>query len=183
MPRCFIGLNLPPQIKAEFSQIQADLKIKNKDSKITWVDPKIAHINLRFLGDLDKNRVNTLSEELKALESKYGPILAFLTGVGAFPSLKNPRILFLGVKHKNENNLIKLYSDLGPILNHQNIPTEDRPFIAHITLGRIKEAKNSVEFIGEEMPDIEFKIGTFELMESILTPHGPEYKVIQSYDL
>lgn len=188
MKRCFISLNLPENIKAEFARIQADLKCKNQGIRVTWVDPKIAHINLHFLGDLDENRVNLLKEKLGALEGKYGPILALLTGIGAFPSLKMPRILFLGVKHKGENNLstslktslIKLYQDSGKILKEQNLSIDDRPFIAHITLGRAKDRNAKVKFTGEEMPDIEFKINSFELMESVLRPDGPEYRTLSS---
>ena len=195
MQRCFIALNLPSHIKAEFAKIQTDLKHKNKGIKITWVDPEIAHINLHFLGDLDENRANALKQNLKALEAKYGPISAILTGVGAFPSLKMPRILFLGVKHKGKNNLIKLYQNLGKILNDQGLKVEGRPFIAHITLGRVRNNSKNIKFTGEEMlashrldtsrsgPDIEFKVSSFELMESVLTPNGPEYKTIKSYEL
>ncbi len=183
MKRCFIALNLPQEIKAEFAKIQADLKRKNKKVKITWVNPEIAHINLYFLGNLSENDINKLKENLKTLENKNGPILLSLTGAGAFPSLKMPRILFLGVKHKEKNNLINLYQEIGKILKDQGLRTDDRPFIAHITLGRIKDKNKKIKIIGEEMPDIEFKVESFELMESILTPSGPKYKIINSYRL
>lgn len=183
MQRCFIALNLPENIKAEFAKIQCDLKHKNQSTRITWVDPKVAHINLHFLGDLDKNVVNDLRENLKALEGKIRQISLVLTGTGAFPSLKMPRILFLGVKHKGENNLVKLYQETGKILKGQNLKVDSRPFIAHITLGRVKDSPNNVKIIGEEMLDIKFEVNSFELMESVLTPTGPEYKIIQSYDL
>lgn len=188
MRRCFIALNLPQEIKAEFRQVQADLKRKNKRIKITWVDPEIAHINLHFLGDLAENDVNHLKENLNALKGKYKPILLCLTGAGAFPSLKMPRILFLGVKHLGENNLIKLYHDIANILKNQGLRIEERPFIAHITLGRVKDRPSTgsgqkINFVGEEMPDVEFKVDSFELMESVLTPEGPEYRVLNSYPL
>ena len=180
MKRYFIALNLPEKIRAEFTKIQGSLKQINPAIKITWVDPKLTHINLHFLGGLEENGINLLKQNLKVLEGKYGPILAVLTGIGAFPNQKMPRILFLGVKHKGENNLIKLYEDLGKILSNQGLPIEDRPFIAHVTLGRVKEGARQVKFTGEEMKDIEFKVNSFELMESILTPGGPEYKILSS---
>ncbi|MFH1456917.1 MAG: RNA 2',3'-cyclic phosphodiesterase [Patescibacteria group bacterium] len=183
MKRYFIALNLPLEIKTVFKNIQDSLIQQNSDVKITWVDPHIAHINLHFLGDLSENEQNHLKQNLMAIKGKYGPISLALTGTGAFPSKENPRVLFLGVKHTGENNLITLYSDIAEILKKQSLQTEDRPFIAHITLGRIKENNNKIKFSGEEMPDIEFKINSFELMTSVLTPDGPDYQIVESYNL
>jgi RNA 2',3'-cyclic 3'-phosphodiesterase len=183
MPRYFIALNLPPEAKTVFKDIQDGLKQQNSEIKITWVDPHIAHINMHFLGDLSENDVNTLKQNLKALEGKYGPISLVLTGVGAFPGIENPRILFLGIKHTGENNLIKLYSNIGDILKTEKMSTEDRPFIAHVTLGRIKSNNDKVKFPGEEMKDYEFQVNSFKLMASTLTTDGPVYDVIESYDL
>jgi len=183
MKRCFIALNLPQNIKAEFTRIQADLKQKNQGIKMVWVDPKIAHINLHFLGNLDEKAINTLKTNLSALQGKYGLISLVLTGIGAFPSLKMPKILFLGVKHKHENNLIKLYQDSGKILQNQNLQIDSRPFIAHITLARIKDNNKDIKFTGEEMSDIKFQINSFELMQSVLISNGPKYNIIQSYKL
>ena len=180
MPRFFIAINLPEKIKVEFESIQTDLKQKNKNQHIVWVKPQIAHINLHFLGNLNKKDINDLKLNLGALESKYGAISMALTGVGVFPSVKKPHILFLGVK---SSNLIKLYQDLGQLLKQNKLPIKKRPFIAHVTLGRIKDTQTHIEFIGEEMPDIEFKTDSFELMQSKIRPNGPEYKIIQSYKL
>lgn len=181
MPRCFIALNLPDQIKTEFEKIQAGLKQKNNSVKITWVKPEVAHINLHFLGDLDEKVINDLKQNLKVLEGNFGPIKLALTGVGAFPGIENPRVLFLGVKHLGENKLIGLYEKIGQILKQQKLKTEDRPFIAHITLGRIKDFNQKIKFIGEEMEDVGFEVKSFELMESVLTSECPKYKTIQSY--
>ena len=183
MPRYFIALNLPPEAKTVFKDIQDGLKQQNSDVKITWVDPHIGHINMHFLGDLNENDLNHLKQELKALKEKYGPISLVLTGVGAFPGIENPRILFLGIKHSGENNLIKLYSDLKDILIQEKIHIEERPFIAHTTLGRVKSNSNRVKFPGEEMKDYEFKVDSFKLIASTLTAEGPMYDVVESYDL
>ena len=190
MPRYFIALNLPPETKTVFKDIQDGLKQQNSEVKITWVDPHLGHINMDFLGDLSKNELNILKQNLKALQGKYAPISLVLTGVGAFPGIENPRILFLGIKHVGENNLIKIYSDIGNILKKQNLHIEDRPFIAHTTLGRVKSNNDKVKFPGEEMParphggkDFEFKVQSFKLMASTLTADGPNYDVIESYNL
>ncbi len=183
MHRCFIALNLPKEIKNEFAKIQADLKQKNQDIKIVWVNPQIAHINLHFLGDLDENSLRYLKTNLGALEGKFGPISMALTGIGSFPNLKMPKILFLGVKHKGENNLIKLYRELGKILEKQRLSVNNRPFIAHITLGRIKDKNKIVKSTDIEVNHLEFKASSFELMESMLTSNGPRYKIIKSYKL
>lgn len=183
MPRCFIALNLPTEVKAEFKKIQDDLRQKNSGVKITWVDPCLAHINLHFLGDLKENEVNDLKENLALSEGKFGPLTLSLTGAGAFPSLKMPRILFLGLRQANGDSLIRLYQEIGQILKTQKLSPEERPFIAHVTLGRIKDRNKKVKIIGEEMPNITFQVKSFELMESTLRPAGPEYKVLNSYQL
>jgi len=180
MIRCFIAINLPQHIKSEFEQIQADLRKQNKGLKINWVKKDLAHINIHFLGDLDENVVKLLKQNLNALQGNFGPISLYLTGVGAFPSLKNPRILFLGVRQKQDSLLIDLYNKISQILKELKLEVETRPFIAHVTLGRVKDDTHKVKFTGEEMKDIEFKVDSFKLMQSELTPEGPKYKTISS---
>ena len=182
MKRCFVAINLPNNIKDEFELIQADLGQRNKQLVASWVDKEIAHINLHFLGDLTESEVQIVRNALKAVVGKFGQISLSLTGIGAFPSKNNPRVLFLGVREKDGTKMVNLQRELGVILKKESFDVNERPFIAHVTICRIKNfVAGKLDFVGEEMADTEFQIDSFELMESLLTPAGPEYKMIESY--
>lgn len=181
MPRCFIALNLPTETQAEFAKIQSLFKQTNPELVVTWVNPDLAHLNLHFLGDLDERGVSILKSELAALEGKTRPFLGYLGGIGAFPNLFNSRVLYINLQPPLAPNLFVLHTQIKNILQINKFPVDNRVFKPHFTLGRVKKQSNEIKNI--LTPTIKFEIKTFELMESVLAPHGPEYKIIKSYRL
>lgn len=182
MKRCFIALNLPGEMRSKIGQIQVNLKSQNKKAQLTWVNPKIAHINLHFLGQLQDEQIKLLEVSLQQLEYNYQELELRGTKISFFYGQGQPRVLFLGVSEQS-GNLVRLQADLAQILQDLKIKVDSRLWRPHITLARIKnwpEPRYLPELKGMNLT---FKINSVELIESVLTTTRPEYKVIKSYKL
>ena len=98
--RCFIAIDLPPEIKAEIGRQQAALRAAlaqapARDQKINWTRPDGIHLTLKFLGETD--RVNEMTEALQGI----GPFEKFsveVKGFGFFPDARRPRVLWTGIE-------------------------------------------------------------------------------------
>ncbi len=188
MTRCFIALNLPIEIKSEIAAFQTLLSQKMPGWRVTWVKPGVFHLNLHFLGNLSQDGINRLQSALGALKGNFGPILGALNDLDAFPNTYQPKVLILGIKEikrekEAKGGLVALQKEIGKILRTQNLPMETRPFVPHITLGRVKYFPRQPILPVVKINPLEFEINSFELMASELTPTGPEYKILEKYKL
>ncbi len=154
--RCFLALNLPSELRVKIAIIQREIKSNNIGMKATWVRPDLTHINLVFLDELSSNEVNILKAKLPALKGKYGIIKLSLSGIDAFPNIKNPHIIFLGVKEKFDNKLILLEAELKKIVSDLKITIPDRRFTPHVTLSRIKKQAGQINLLDAKTLNIFF---------------------------
>lgn len=176
--RLFIALNLPPQAK---EQIKSILGKFNGSKNIKWTEPDNLHITLFFLGNISAEMQKKIENILHSFENRFNEIELQYQNVNAFPNLNNPKIIILPCRQTNGAFILKFHELLGSELAKLGLKIEKRPWKPHITLGRIK-SDHGVKI--EAMPEFQnFKIISYELMESILLPQGPEYKIISSYKL
>jgi 2'-5' RNA ligase len=109
-----------------------------------------------------------------------------LAGIGAFPSIKSPRVIWIGTD-KGDEEVKTIAKALEDKLSALGIAQEDRAFSSHITLGRIRSSKNrnnlaqSLESLKEKPLEgiIELRVEKITLYKSTLTPRGPIYEVIK----
>lgn len=176
--RLFVAVNLPPELRAAIYAASAPLRAD--PLPVRWVDPDGIHVTLKFLGEVERKR---LDDVVAALERACDGAKAFpleVAGFGAFPSADRARVIWVGcepapplelVQHGIEVN----FADLA-------FPVEGRPFRPHCTLGRAKgEARGGVRGLGERLGALAFAdtftVTSIDLMESTLTPRGARYAV------
>ena len=177
--RLFIGAYIDRDIFEYYmNDIQEDLK------GITfgkWVEYDNLHFTLKFLGDTDENIITqiieTLGDELKLHNS---PIE--FKGLGAFPNLRNPRVLFANMLTKG-NILTNLANSIANKLAKFGFAKETKEFKPHLTLQRLKDF-NSQGFSDVVESYKETVFGnmdsfTVNIIESKLTKSGPIYFVIK----
>lgn len=176
--RCFIAINLPPEIKDILEITIKNLAKINRGAKINWTKPENLHLTLHFLDEIDDVQAESVSAELQKIAVEYGKIGVSLGGIGAFPDEKNPRAIFVEIL--GSQILEKIQKKLGFELKRLNLLMDFRPWKSHVTLGRVKigAAKISVP-----PPSVEFKIKNIELIKSTLTPSGPIYTSVKSFEL
>jgi len=174
--RTFLALNLPLNIKQDIFNLYSEIN----NSNIKWTSLNNLHITLKFIGEIEENQLAQLRNFL-GNNLKLNIINLKIKDTIFFPKFGPPKIIaLLGIIDKETNQQInqflkKLNSEL------KFIPLDQRSFTPHITLGRIKN------FIQKENYQFNYQnncqINTIDLMQSSLTPTGPIYKIVESYNL
>jgi RNA 2',3'-cyclic 3'-phosphodiesterase len=137
--RLFLAVPMPKSVRERVRELIDRLEPRRWPMR--WVDSESAHLTLHFLGD-------TPPEQAEILRLALGPVVrhhpAFdlrTAGLGVFPKLKRPRVLWLGVWGP-AHRLEAIYNDLGDLLDEMHFPIEDKPFSPHVTLGRVRGGHN-----------------------------------------
>jgi 2'-5' RNA ligase len=137
------------------------------------------HITLKFFGQIAEAQVEPIVQAAGDIARWQQPFTLKVAGVGAFPSVKNPRVVWLGVEG-DLNLMAGFYRQLETAFAGLGFPPEDRSFSPHLTLGRVKSAKGRVELSRclTTLPPVEsepFQISEMILYRSNLTPQGATY--------
>lgn len=177
--RLFIAIDLPKDVKTKLYNTQKS--IGGNLAKIHWVAPKNMHLTMKFLGDVEDNKVNEVIDRLSLIE--YKKFNLTLGGIGFFPNNDFIKVIWIGVSP--EEKVIELQKKIDSSL--LDIFSKDQRFDAHLTIGRVKNIKNKDEFakkIGTiKLEKIKFDVEEFKLMKSTLTKDGPIYEEINSFKL
>jgi 2'-5' RNA ligase len=185
--RTIIAIELPEEIRTILSNIQDELKQTQADIK--WVKPENIHLTLKFLGEIEEDKALKIQLVLKEIAQKNSPLSLYLSGIGAFPKLQYPRVIWIGIN--NDQPVSGIAKDLEKELLKIGFPAETRPFSSHVTLGRVRSGLNrkalieKIEFLNKNLPSPqpEFKVLSLTLFKSTLTPQGPIYEAIVSCSL
>jgi len=173
--RAFVAIDVPSGVLDSLVAFQKELSATGGDLKL--VERENLHFTVKFLGEIDDSQATEVLSRLGRLKLRKGVV--DLRGAGAFPSPRRPRVIWAGVARENEE-------DIGPIAGEVIRALEgigerdDRPFQAHITLGRVRSPHNSRE-LGEflakhsERPFGVAELSELKLKSSRLTPSGPVY--------
>lgn len=175
--RLFIALNLPSEVRGRVYEAAAPLRAL--DLPVRWVDPAQIHLTLKFLGDVPERDVPSVGACVAAVARRHEPFSFRIGGLGGFPSLERPRVLWVGVRAPAV--LGALQSALEGELAALGFPRDDRPFRPHLTLGRVRAGarpRTFQELRGRAAAlDIEEVVDarTVDLMRSTLDPRGARY--------
>ncbi|MFA5176338.1 MAG: RNA 2',3'-cyclic phosphodiesterase [Candidatus Nanoarchaeia archaeon] len=177
--RVFIGIKLPQEVRDYIFDLEKE--ISKLPAKIKFVHKKNLHVTLKFIDEISEDKLKIVKDRLKKFKFKKFP--SALMQLDFFPNKNNIRVLWAGIDNKNPFYDIQkqIDDDLRDILN------PEEKFHPHITLGRIKFIKNPEEFqekiTNVVIKPLKFEINQFCLFESTLTKDGPEYNVLETYDL
>ena len=173
--RAFIAIHLPPSVQTVLGQTAQHLGGQFPERSVRWVEPHLIHLTLAFLGDTAVSRLPALTQSLDALAAKQSPFRLQLAGVGSFPNRKRPRVIWAGLD--GELAVLRtLKSGLDAALLPLGWSPEERPFQAHLTLGRVKDESKAQNVAWQaELPPLEIPVTAVYLVESQLRPSGPVY--------
>lgn len=183
--RAFIAFKLPERITSQIHVVQESIKAYK--FKIKWVQPQNIHLTLKFLGNIPASDTEKIRDAIIEAVRDVEPILLSAKGIGVFPDLKRPRVLWVGIAGQ-KNSLIGLYQALEENLETIGFTKESRPFKGHLTLGRIKGRIPSKRLVQVMEEFIDFETETFEankiiLFQSEQTPSGAVYTKLASVKL
>jgi 2'-5' RNA ligase len=178
--RIFIALEVPEKIKKEIEKTQNQLK--NAGIKGRWVSPEIAHLTLVFIGKTMPTKIREIEKILKEASTQTSPISLWLEKIGAFPSPTKAKIIYLSLKGEL-GKLNALGLKIRKSLKKQKINFDRKPFIPHLTLGRLKKPQNLTRLLSKiKFSRQQFFGHQLNLIQSILTFQGTIYKTLTSFE-
>ena len=174
--RSFIALDLSTEARDELARIIGALDAAGSDVK--WSDPANIHITLKFLGDIPQEKVVPVAEAVDDVTRRTGPFTMTLKGIGAFPGWRFPKVVWVGVG-PGEEKLKELALNVEDAMVRQAFEREKRDFSAHLTLGRVRKAKNKDKLqqlaAAIEVAPVVIPAKKVILFKSVLTREGPVY--------
>lgn len=184
MKRLFAAIKINPT--DAFTSRYWSLKTQLKDEKIRWVDPDNFHITLKFFGETPEHHIPAISVALRQSTEEISAFQISLSEIGIFGSSYNPRVIWIGVEAPPAlpdlfGNILRNLAEIGIEKDRQN-------FVAHLSLGRMKNIEDKKHF--QQIIDKnrsghiqKEEVKNFHLFESILKPTGPEYNILETYPL
>ncbi|RPJ05445.1 MAG: RNA 2',3'-cyclic phosphodiesterase, partial [Deltaproteobacteria bacterium] len=100
MIRSFLAIELPKMILEKIRELQAELKLSRAD--VRWVGPEKIHLTLKFFGDIEESKVDEIIREIEEPVRQTPPFSIKIRGIGAFPHLKSPRVVWIGLVDEKE---------------------------------------------------------------------------------
>jgi 2'-5' RNA ligase len=137
MLRTFIAVEIPPDIQGLIAEQSAALKNRLPKAVIRWVTPNNVHLTIKFLGDLTPTALEQVAESLKEEAASHEPFSMSVRGLGAFPSPRRPRVIWIGLEAPAA--LEALVHGVEAALARLGFPAEQRPFSPHLTIGRVAQ--------------------------------------------
>jgi 2'-5' RNA ligase len=179
--RSFIAIELPEAVKTGLQQLQTELTLP-RYSFVKCVSPEGIHLTLKFLGNISAQKVTDITGVMEQASQGVNPFQLQLTEVGAFPNMRRPRVLWVGIKGEVDK-LVGWQQRIDMGLVPLGFAKEARPFTPHLTLARLRDncspgdrlhfgemfAKAHVEV------NYNFTVSSLNLMKSQLFPAGAVY--------
>ncbi|MBU9889929.1 MAG: RNA 2',3'-cyclic phosphodiesterase [Candidatus Omnitrophica bacterium] len=153
---------------------------------VRWARSAQVHLTLHFFGSVAVNEVARIDQAMRNVALCFRPFPVSLDGIGAFPGLERPSVLWAGVRDPDQR-LFPLYEKVRTEVLRLGFPVESRRFQAHITLGRVKKKPANlgplIESIGQWPMARTGMIDRFCLYQSRCLPEGARYEVLKDYAL
>ena len=135
--RLFFAVPVPEEARARVGGLieQVQGSVGDGTARIRWVRVDGLHLTLRFLGPTPEDRVPPLRAAADAIARADAPFEVGLAGGGAFPSLAQPRSLWVGVA-RGADRLAAVADALTAAAGECGLVLDTRPFAPHLTIGR-----------------------------------------------
>lgn len=181
--RTFIAIELSTDLRRQLGQVIAQLSRKAPPHSVKWVEAATIHLSLKFLGDIPEAGLAAIQEGLMRAALPIGPFSFSAQGLGCFPNLKQPRVIWAGIDPAGAKALRELAKSVEDQIAPLGYPTEARGYSPHLTLGRVRReaAPSEAAQVGETVrghssPTFGSEtVAALSLMKSELQPGGPIY--------
>jgi len=166
------------RLGAEITRLQDQLGGR----AIRWVDSAAVHLTLRFLGEIDDRTAGLIAAHLDEVCSGFAATSVEVGGLGGFPSLSRPRVIWVGIQQA-DRELERLQAEIEARVIKLGIEGENRSYHPHLTLGRLRReaTPSELKLLADRLQGIQVAdLGTVgvegvSLMRSELTGAGSLY--------
>lgn len=178
--RLFVAVDLNDEVRASLAAEQS--RLRDVIQGVKWVPPEQIHLTLVFLGDVFAGQVDGISGAIASVAGEFSAFYIQVAGLGFFGARHQPRVVWAGVG-VGSREAMALQHCIAVELKTLNLTFDDRPFLPHLTLGRVKQplqARGLAAVLDRSPMSVygTVRVDQVLLMSSELHPQGPEYKVI-----
>jgi 2'-5' RNA ligase len=165
--------------------VDSQRELRNTRADVGIVGRDNLHFTVKFLGEVPDEVAHDVDERVAELNLPAFEVR--MQGIGVFPDLGRPRIVWAGVAAGDEPIITSTAESIIEALNGVGKP-EEREFRAHVTIGRVRSSRDIEGLVtfARENEKREFgktRVASLKLKSSLLTPNGPIYKDIREYAL
>ncbi|TVP56885.1 MAG: RNA 2',3'-cyclic phosphodiesterase [Gemmatimonadales bacterium] len=178
--RLFIALNIPDSERDRIHE--AAQPLREAAFPVRWLDPENFHLTLKFLGNLDPDRLPIIEKVVKRVADATRAFPLVIEGFGAFPTIRRPEVLWVGAEPSPALRCLK--QDLEWGLASHGFGRETRAFHPHLTVGRssVDEGAGAFRGLDELAAGIEYsgtvEVRTVDIMRSHLSREGARYTTL-----
>ena len=187
--RAFLASELPPALQDSIQSATVDLREALRDGLIRWVPAHNVHLTLKFLGDVSPSSLDLIKQMMVTEASQFSVFDVHVEGLGCYPNLRRPRVLWVGLKAPPE--LASLQRAIEMAAARLGYESEERDFSPHLTIGRVRQNASSgdVHKIRSALEGCQIgmlgssRVDAIHLFKSELHPEGSIYTKLFSAPL
>ena len=181
--RLFVALSISEDVREKLGTLVRELSAA--DPAPRWINPGNLHITLKFIGEVSPDRVTAICDALSEVRVNQSLNLEF-RGLEFFPNARRPSVAWVGIE--SSPCLALLAGEINRTLVPLGIPSENKPFVPHLTIARFKQPRVSPALNAKIQEQSSRGFGftspsEFQLMESRLKSGGAEYTMLRSFPL
>lgn len=181
--RVFLAVEIDEKLLDKISKVQKELM--KCEAPVKYVETENLHCTLKFFGEIDDDKLDEIIRSIEDKIKNHRPFKVNIRKIGVFPNEKYIRVLWLGLEDAQP------FSDLQKDMDEEFVKMgfkKERSYTPHLTLGRVRGAKNKAQLLSalKDIGDVEIgemDINRIVLKKSKLTPAGPIYTTIREFDL
>lgn len=143
--RGFIAIELSSALRGQLAAVIARLTQTTPPRSVNWDRPEKIHLTLKFLGEIPVADLSRIQDALTTAARAVAPFSFAVTGLGCFPNLKQPRVVWAGLAASDAPHVIELQKSVEAELARLGYPRDNRPFSPHVTMGRVRREVRPAE--------------------------------------
>jgi 2'-5' RNA ligase len=182
--RLFVALETPAPLRAALDAVCE----RGRRGGVLWVPVENAHLTLKFLGEVEEGLAADVGRALAPVAAAGASFDLAFGGAGCFPNDRAPKVIWIGVA-AGAPETVRLAAAVEDALAQLGFPREERPFRAHLTIGRVKDAaaaraatRAKLETLNDFQTEAA-RVAALVLYQSTLTPHGSVYGSVAAFPL
>lgn len=172
MPRVFIGIPVDQKSRRRIKKLLKP--IKHSQQYIRWVPANNWHLTLAFLGNTP---VPTANQLLRSFVEAYQQEASFRYQLSLLTRFPGANGSIIALTSESTQPLEDLFQNTLMLLRRIKIKYDRTKLRPHITLGRIKQAKQLKTTIDQQV-NVILNINKITLYQSTLTASGSVYSAL-----